>query len=110
MDYLLDAIAAVVKEGQKSERKGLHYFAGLKYSQARGMLESIVLLRDARSLKLSDEEEERLSILFDLLATCLESLQLKMGNGKHHLSGASKDSSNSPEEAISRMLEEIRGF
>lgn len=107
VDYLLDAIAGVIKEGQKSERKSLYYFAGLKYFQAKGMLDSVAMLQDGGSLKLSDDEEERLAILFGLIAVCLESLQSKMGNGKHHLSGAAKDS---PKEAISAMIEEIRGF
>lgn len=92
LNNLLDVIADVIKDGQQSEKKGLYYFAGLKYSQARGMLESIVLIHDSKAIRLSEKEEYRVSVLFGLLATCFQSLQGKVGNGKHRMSGAAKDS------------------
>lgn len=92
LNNLLDVIADVIKDGQQSEKKGLYYFAGLKYSQARGMLESIVLIHDSKAIRLTEKEEYRVSVLFGLLATCFQSLQGKVGNGKHRMSGAASDS------------------
>ncbi len=80
MDCLLDTIAGTIKQGQRSEKNGLYYFAGLKYSQAKGMLDSIVILHDSKEMRLSEKEEYRLSALHGQI-------------GKHQMPGsASKDS------------------
>lgn len=105
IDNLLDAIAEVIKDAQRSEKKGLYYFAGLKYAQAKGMLDSIVILHDQKApgMRLSEKEEYRLSVLFELLATCFQSLQGKVGNGKHRMSGSS--SRDTLKEALDHFLE-----
>lgn len=108
MQPLLDMAADLIEMAYKNEKKGLYYYAGLKYSQAWGVLVSVVVLRDSKTTPLSPKEEARLATLYGALATRLQSLQTKMGNG-HTMSGKKRD--GSPSLAVSALLEEVmHGF
>jgi hypothetical protein len=107
MQPLLDVAAELLDAAQKSDKKGLYFYAGLKYAQVWATLANVVILRDAGTVPLTPTEEGRLAMLYQLLATRLQQLQAKMRNGKR-LSG---NSSDSPAEAIDALLEEVlQGF
>ena len=108
MQPLLDVAADLLEAAKRSDKKGLYFYAGLKYGQAWATLANIVILRDAGTVPLTAQEEGRLTMLYELLATRLQQLQAKMRNGKQ-LSGRAP--ADSPAEAIGALLEEVlRGF
>lgn len=107
MQPLLDVAADLLDAAQKSDKRGLYFYAGLKYAQAWATLANIIILRDAGTVPLTTKEEGRLATLYELLATRLQQLQAKMRNGKQ-LSGKAVDS---PAEAIAALLQEVlQGF
>lgn len=107
MQPLLDVAAEILEAARKSDKKGLYFYAGLKYAQAWATLANIVILRDAGTVPLTAQEEGRLATLYELLATRLQQLQAKMRNGSR-LSGKAADS---PAEAIGALSEEVlQGF
>lgn len=109
MQVLLNVAADLIEAAYKNEKRGLYYYAGLKYSEAWGVLVSIVVLRDSKTTPLSSQEEARLGTLYELLATRLQGLQAKIGNG-HKLSGRKREA-DSPSSAIGAFLEEVlHGF
>lgn len=109
MQPLLDVAAEIIDAASKNEKKGLYYYAGLKYTQAWGTLVNIVILRDSKVIPLSPQEEARLATLYELLATRLQNLQGKMSNG-HKMSGV-KGAQDTPAMAVSAILEEVlQGF
>ncbi len=103
MQPLLDVAAQLLEAGQKSDKRGLYYYAGLKYAQSWATMINIIVLRDLEVVPLTQKEE---GLLYQL-ATRLQQLQAKMKNGTR-LSGKAMDS---PVEAIRVLLEEVlRGF
>jgi len=103
----LDVATELLDAAQRSDKKGLYFYAGLKYAQVWTTLTNIIILRDAGTVPLTAQEEGRLAILYESLATRLQQLSAKMRNGKQ-LSGRANDS---PSEAIDALLEEVlRGF
>lgn len=109
MNPLLDQAEDWLKVGQRSERQGLYHLAVMRYTQAWTMLTTVVLLRDSGAIPLEQGDENRLGILFRLLAVRLQSLAPKAGNGHKRMSG-SESAKDTLADVIRTLLQEMESF
>lgn len=108
MNPLLDQAEEWIKVGQRSDRRGLYHLAHLRYTQAWTTLLNIVTLRDSGMLKLSGEEERRMSMRYQVLSARLQSLVTRTGNG-HKMAGA-HESKDTLSDVIHTLIEEMEAF
>lgn len=108
MNPLLHQAEEWIKTGQRSDKRGLYHLAHLRYTQAWTTLLNIVTLRDAGMMKLSGEEERRMSMLYQVLSARLQSLVTRTGNG-HKMSG-DRESKDTLSDTIRTLIGEVESL
>lgn len=92
MKEIMKLIGAIFGAGQKYAKGGLLYEAAYKYGQAVAMMNLLYLQHTSGVIELTKAEQAALSGMRQKLETMVVSLNHSAGNGKHHLSGATKPS------------------
>lgn len=105
MNPLFEQAEEWLKAGQRADKLGMYYLAGIRYSQVWATLFNIITLRDSGSIAMDANDEAHLASLYQRLGMRLQILPGKMKNGqKPKLSGPSKDT---PLSAVEVLLEEV---
>lgn len=107
MNPLLDDAENFINLGIRAEKRGLYTLANVRYSQAWTMLYSLIRLREEEQIKLSPQDETRISNMYHVLRMRMEGSFKKLRNGSK-MSG--KEGHDSVRGAFETILDEMIEF